>query len=242
MATPAESSQPKSPEGNNTPAYHPDLDEGLHGAWQKYGKLIGLAAAIVLVFYIIKGGVEYFQGQHEADVEQEFAAAKTPDQLKAFVAAHSDHKLAAVAEIQIADEAYASGQLANAIVAYQQAIPMLKDDPLQARAEIGLAMSQAQSGHAAEGEAGMRKVFEDTSKLGVIRAEAGYQLETFLAADGKGAQDLLAIATQLQKIDANGPWTQRAFALAMTAQAKAPAVVPGAATAPANGFFKAPGK
>ena len=241
MATPAESSQPKSPEGDNTPTYHPDLDEQLHGAWQKYGKIIGYAAVIVLAFYIVKGGMEYFRGQHETDVEQEFAAAKTPDQLKAFVAAHTDHKLAAVAEMQIADESYASGQLANAIVAYQQAIPMLKNDPLQSRAAIGLAMSQAQSGQVAEGEAGLRKIYEDSSRLGVVRAEAGYQLEAFLAADGKPQSDLLAIASQLQQVDAGGVWTQRAFGLAMTSKAKAPAATaPG--SAPSGISFKVPGK
>jgi hypothetical protein len=242
MATPAESSQPKSPEGDNAPAYHPDLDEQLHGAWQKYGKTIAYAAVLVLAFYVIRGGIEFFHGQHEADVEQEFAAAKTPDQLKAFVGSHPDHKLAAVAEIQIADDSYASGQLASAIVAYRQAIPMLKGDPLQSRAEIGLAMSQAQSGNAAEGEAGLRKVLEDGGQLPVIRAEAGYQLEALLAADGKSSQELIGVATQLQQIDPSSPWTQRAFSLAMTTKAKAPATIPSLLAAPAGGSFKAPGK
>lgn len=223
MPTPAESSQPKSPDGSAAPAYHPDLDEQLHGFWQKHGKTLGFAAAIILAFYLCKAGYEYFRGQHESDVEQEFAAAKTPDQLKAFIGAHPDHKLAGLAELEVADQAYASGQLAAATVAYQQAIPMLKNDPLQARAQIGLAMSQAQSGQGNEGEAALRKIFEDGGQMPVIRAEAGYQLEALEASDGKSQSDLLAIASKLQQIDAGSPWTQRAFMVAMSAKAKIPA-------------------
>ena len=70
----------------------------------------------------------------------------------------------------------ATGHFADAVAGYERAIADLPAGPFQARARLGLAMAQAQSGRTADAEAGLRQILNDTSQLKAIRCEAGYHL------------------------------------------------------------------
>jgi len=240
QSTPSPSRGKDQPADPSAPAVHPDLDEHLHGFWQKYGQFLMAVCCVVLVFYIGKAGWDYIQTQREAGVREEYAAAALPEQLTAFIAAHPGHELAAVAQLQLADQAYAGGRAVEAVTAYTQAVDLLKGGPLAGRAEIGLAMAQIQAGQTADGQANLQRLSDDTGRPAIVRAEAGYQLASLAAAAGR-ADEVQKIAMQLLQVDPNSPWAQRAFSLQATlpppvAPATPATPAPGAGTAPAISF------
>jgi hypothetical protein len=222
MPTPAESSSPNSPAVPPASAVSPDVDEHLHGFWKKYGQAAGIAALLILGFYLARAAWIYFADQREASVQAEFAGARTPDQLKAFVGAHPDHTLSGLAELQLADQAYAAGQTSSALSGYNDAARLLKDPALSARAAMGAAMVQIQTGQVDAGSAALHKLLDDTKQLPVVRAQAGYQLASLAAAAGK-ADEVQRLALQLVQIDKDGPWTKNAFNLTVAKPAAAPA-------------------
>jgi len=234
-STPSPSREKVPPAAPGGPVVHPDLDERLLGLWQQYGQTLLVVVCLVLVFYLGRAGWDYYQAQQEAGVRQEYAAAALPEQLKSFVAAHPTHPLAGVAELQLADEAYAAGRAADAVADYSQAAGILKGGPLAARAQLGLAMAQIQSGQAAEGQAGLQALADDAHQLTVVRAEATYQLAS-LAASAGHPDEVQKRATQLLQLDPSSPWTQRAFSLQAAA---APAA---GSAAPAGISFKPGGQ
>lgn len=235
MPTPVNPSNPKPSVGDakvaaGSPApIDPSLDERLHGFWRKNGQAILWFCALVLLGYVGKAGWEYLAGQREAGVQQEFASATTPDKLKAFAAAHPGHKLTGVAELQLADAAYAEGRSADAIAAYERASAALKTGLLAARAQLGLAMAKIQGGQAADGEASLRRLSEDLHQYQAVRTEATYQLASLAASAGR-ADEVKRLSLQLMQIDPSSPWTQRAFILQSSlpaAASAAPAAPPG---------------
>jgi predicted negative regulator of RcsB-dependent stress response len=240
MPTPAESSSSKSPSLKPVSA-SPDIDETLQSFGKKYGPVAVIGAVLVLAFYLGREGWNYFGAQREAGVQSEFAAAHSPEQLKAFVAAHPDHPLAGVADLQAADDAYSAGQSSAALAGYQEALRVLTDPVLKARATIGAAMVQIGLGQTADGQAALRKLLDDTAQLPVVRAQAGYQLAALAASAGQG-DEVQRIQAQLIQIDKDGSWTKNVFNLTVAPPANGSA--PAAAGAPAKSgiSFKSAGK
>jgi predicted negative regulator of RcsB-dependent stress response len=212
------------------------VDEQLHGWWQKYGQSVAIACGVVLLFYVGRMGWDYIRSEQESSLQQEFVEAKTPEQLRAFADAHPGDKLASLAEITMADQAYAAGQIPTALAAYRKAADELKGDPLGTRAEMGVAMTEIQGGQTSAGEAALRQILADNSKLAVVRVEAGYQLASLAANSGKGAETQ-QYAAQMMQIDPNSPWTQRAFALSLE---NAPAAGPASSTPAGSSVISLP--
>jgi predicted negative regulator of RcsB-dependent stress response len=223
MTNPANPPSPQSA-GAETPAPSP-VDEGLQNFWKKNGNAILVLCALVLLGYVGKAGWEYFAREREAGIQQEFAAADAPEKLQAFADAHPSHALAGLAELRIADFAYASGRLDSAIIGYGRAIDILKTGPLAARARLGLAMAKIQSGLTGEGEASLHQLADDPTQYKAIRAEATYQLASLAASSGQGAE-VEKYSVQLMQIDPNSPWTQRAFGLQSLVSPTGPAANP----------------
>src|SRR5208283_1094586 len=120
--------------------------------------------------------------------------------------------LTGAAEVTIADHSYSAGKYAEALGAYTSAIADLPSGPIQARARIGQAMSQALTGKGAEAEANLRKLMNDTSLLKTTRCEAGYHLAVMALDAGRGG-DVQGLAEQLLRIDPSSPFAERAFSL-----------------------------
>jgi hypothetical protein len=207
--------------------------EGLRLFWARNGNAIYVLCALVLVGILAKGAWDYFAAQKQMQIGAEYAAASTPEALKRFAGEHADDPLAGVADLRIADGAYAAGKPAEAIPAYQSAVSALPAGPLAARARLGLALCEVQAGRSGEGEAALRQLASDPTQLKGVRTEAAYQLASLAAAAGR-ADDVRKWAEQLIQIDPSSPWTQRAFALQSSVAAAAaptPAPVPTAAPA-----------
>ncbi len=238
MSTPATPSAPQ-PAGDDRKLVPvdenyiaPSFEDKLHLFWEKNGKAVLALCAVVLLAIVGKGGWEYLEGQKELDVQKAYAVATTSEQLKSFAAAHAEHALAGVAQLRIADEAYAAGKSADALAGYEKAAAVLKTGPLAARAQLGRALAKVQAGKAADAITDLKQIAGDAAQSKGIRAEAAYHLTGLAAEAGNGA-DVQKYADQLMQIDASGPWTQRAMMLRATVPAPAAAIVAPAAPTPA---------
>ena len=202
------------------------FEDKLQLFWKKNRGAVVAVCAAVLLAIVAKGGWEYFARQRERDVEKAYAAATTTDQLKAFSAAHGNHVLAGIAQLRIADEAYAAGKSADAISGYDKAIAALKAGPLADRAKLGRALANVQGGKVAEATTELKQLADDVNQMKAIRTEAGYHL-TSLAVDAGNASDAQKYVDQLNQIEPMGAWAQRAMALRSTLPAT-PAPAPAA--------------
>lgn len=238
MTTPATPSSPK-PAGDDRKLVSvdenyiaPSFEDKLHLFWSKNGTGVMILCGLVLAGILGKGGYEYLQKQKELDIEKAYAAATTSDQIKAFAAANSEHSLAGVAYLRLADEAYTAGKSADAQAAYEKAAATIKTGPLAARAQLGRAMAKLQGGKA-DGAADLKQLAGDTALSKSVRAEATYHLAS-LAAEAANAADVQKYCDQLLQLEPNGPWTYRAMMLRAT--------LPAAATPSATTEIKLPTK
>jgi hypothetical protein len=205
------------------------FEDRLRIFWQKNGRTVVAFVVVVLLAILARGGWDYLAAQKEQALEREYAAAGTSDQLKAFAAAHAGHELAGIAQLRLADEAYAAGKSADAISGYEATVAVIKTGPLASRARLGLAMAKIQSGKTAEGEATLKQLASDATEAKGIRVEAAYQLASLAAVAGK-ANDARKYSDQIMQVDPASPWLQRAM---MLRASLAPAETAPTGTAPA---------
>ena len=209
----------------------PSFEEQLQAFWKRNSTVVIGVCVVILLGIVAKGGWDYVAGQKEEGVKQEYAAATaTPEKLKAFAAAHPGHVLAGVAQLTLADQAYAAGKPAEALAGYEAAVAALKSGPFAARAQLGLAIVKLQSGKVAEGETALKAIAADMAQLKGLRAEASYQLASLALEAGK-PDDVKKFTDQLMQIDPASSWAQRAMMLRAKLPADAPAVQVGMPTA-----------
>ena len=214
------------------PAMTVSFEDKLQLFWQKNRNLVfGLIVLIVLAI-VAREGWQYLSAKKEKEIGGTYAAATTPEQLKAFAVSHSDHVLGGIAQLRIADEAYKAGKSADAIAGYDKAITSLKEGPLVARAQLGRALAKVQSGKA-EGQAELKKIADDTKQVKAVRAEAAYHL-TSLAVDAGDATEAQKYVDQLTQLDIASPWTQRAMAIRATLPTQPATAAPAAKDAPTS--------
>jgi hypothetical protein len=203
----------------------PSLEEQFHVFWQKNGTRVlafcGAVALGIVAFY----GYQSYQAGVDQGIGEKYAAAETTSQLQAFITANPNHQLAGVAQLRIADEAYAAGKHAEAIAAYDKAITMLPSGPFGARARLGAAMARISGGRTAEGEDALKKLAADTAQLAPLRAEATYQLFSLAQASGK-SDDANKYLEQVFQLAPSSPWAQRAMAMRATVATPAAPAIP----------------
>ena len=238
MTTPATPSSPKSGDDRNLVAVDenyiaPTFEDRLRLFWEKNGTIVLVLCGLVLAAILAKGGWDYLQSQKEGEIGRAYAAASTPEQLKAFAAAHPGHSLAGIVQLRLADDAYAAGKSAEALGGYEQAVAAIKAGPLAARAGLGRALAKIQAGKAADGAAELKQISGNASELKGLRAEATYHLAS-LAAESGTAAEVQTYSEQLMKIDPSSPWAQRAMALRASLPTPAPATVAPSDATPAE--------
>ena len=219
------------------PVVEPGFEVALHVFWEKNRNLILLAIAAALLAIVAREGLQYFAAQREKGVQAEYAKiSDQPVKLAAFAEAHSDHALAGVAGLQLADAKFTAGDFAAAATSYQKAAGSLKNEGLLARAKLGAGISLVRGNDRAGGEAALKALSADVAQPKGIRAEATYDLAT-LAAEAGNAAEVRKLVDQVSRIDATSPWSQRAtMLLAGLPPGSAPAT-----DAPSSLSFK-PGK
>lgn len=222
----------------------PGFEERLHQLWKNNSQLVTVALVVIAIGIAAKGGWEYFAGHREHSIEEAYAAASSKAQLQAFVAANPAHPLAAVAQLRMGDEAYAAGNFADAVAAYDAAAGALKQGPLASRARLGGAMAKLQGGRETEGVAALKAIAGDATEFKAYRAEADYHLAShaFASHDNAGVK---TYTEQLMQVDPTSPWVQRVmqFRAETLGGGKPAAGASGAASpaAPASPEIKLPG-
>jgi hypothetical protein len=245
MTTPATPSTPKSAGDDRNlvavdAASAVSFEDQLQLFWKKNRTAVIALCGLILVGIVAKGAWDYLARQKEIEVGNAYAAAKTTEQLKSFVAAHGSHVLAGIAQLRMADEAYADGKSADAIALYDKAMGVVKDGPLAARAKLGRALAKVQAGKSSEAATELKQLADDAKQLKAVRSEAVYHL-TGLAVEAGNAADAQKFIDQLVQLDPMGPWTQRATALKAMLPAAAPAA-PKTAEATPSVQLKLPAK
>ena len=190
----------------------PSFEDRIALFWAKNSKLVLTVCVLVLLAVLAKGGYELYAAKHERDVAAAYAAASTDAQLKAFIAEHGTHQLAGVAQLRLADQAYASGHYADAQSGYEKAAGVLVGTTFGQRALLGSAVSRVQAGKSAEGEAALKQLVGDLTVIKGIRAEAAYLLAA-LATEAGRTVDASKWASQVSAIDPSSQWSQRAAML-----------------------------
>jgi hypothetical protein len=206
MTTPATPS-------NATPAVPaPSSEEKLRQAWNSYGSLVYIVFALIAVGILAKGGWDYLNVQKEVGIRKDFAECTTPDAYRTFIGNHPGHALTGVAELMIANDAYAGGKFSDAVAGYGSAMADLPAGPAQSSARMGLAMSLAQTGKAADAESSLRLILNDPSELKTTRTEAGYHLAELALSEGRGSE-VQKLSEQVMQIDPTSPFSERTFTL-----------------------------
>ncbi|HVU24885.1 MAG TPA: hypothetical protein VHE13_12235, partial [Opitutus sp.] len=141
---------------------------------------------------------------------------------------------AAVAQLRLADEAYAAGNFADAVAGYDTAAGSLKSGPLASRARLGSAMAKLQGGRESEGVAALKAIAGDQNEFKAFRAEADYHLASQAFAN-KDAAGVKSYTEQLMQTDPTSPWVQRVMQFRTeTAGDEKPAAAASAPAAPAS--------
>ncbi len=229
---PPHAHDPKKP-ADETPR-PPTSDEQLKSFWLKNEKTIYIACLAVILVVAVAGIYRNMRKSGQDQVGIEYAAANTPEKLRAFIAANPGHVLAAAAELRIADEAYQAKNYAEAAAAYDKAAAT-KTAPFHGRALIGAAISKALGGQVAEGQNRLKQISGDVTQAAAVRGEATYHLATLMAAAGQTAEAAQLYA-QVSAIAPASIWAEKAayqserLAIntntSVSAQPAAPAEVP----------------
>jgi hypothetical protein len=234
MTTPATPSSP-TPAGDDRnlvavdPAMAITFEDKVHLFWKKNHKAVYALCALILAGIVGRWAWGQMAESRELKVENAYAAATTPEQLKSFSDANAGHTLGGIAQLRIADEAYKAGKTADAATAYDKAATMLKDGPLAARAKLGRALAKVQAGKAPEGTDELKKLADDAGQNKAVRAEATYHL-TSLAVEAGNAADAQKYVEQLGKIDQGSQWLSRAMSMRASMPATPAPAAPGAKT------------
>jgi len=114
------------------------MEDRLRIYWQRNGKSVLALVVLIVIAIVAKGAWDYRAAQREQEIEREYAAASTPEQLKAFAGAHAGHVLTGITRLRLADADYAAGKSTEAVYGYEDAIATIKTGPLVSRARLYL--------------------------------------------------------------------------------------------------------
>ncbi len=190
----------------------PTFEDRLRLFWENNSRTVLAACAIVMVGILAKGGYEIFSAQREKSIAADYAAVTSDEQLKLFASSHADHALGGLAELRLADQAYAAGNFTDARSFYVKAAGILKNTTFGQRARLGGAICSVQAGLNTEGEAALKLLTADLAVAKMVRAEAAYHLASLAAASGNSAEAIRYVE-QVASIDLEGQWAERATLL-----------------------------
>jgi hypothetical protein len=189
------------------------VEIALHTFWEKYRTLLIGACVVALLVIIGREGWQYMAANREQGVREQYARlADRPEQLAAFAAANSDHALAGVAYLRLADSKYEAADFKSAAENYKKAATIVQQPLLLGRAKLGEAISILKGGDQAAAETALKALLADTTSIKEVRAEAAYHLAT-LAESAGNTTEVGRLIAEINKVDATGVWAQRATSL-----------------------------
>lgn len=197
----------------DAPVAEPGFEIAVQEFWDRNRNFILMLCAAALLVIAGREGWQYFANAREKNLQADYAkAGASADRLAKFADDQAGHALAGVAYLRVADEKFSAGDYKSAVAAYQKAAGSLKTDALLGRARLGAAVSQLNNGDQAGGEAALKALSADPAAFKSARAEAAYHLASLAAGAGK-SDEVRKFAEQINLIEADGPWAQRATVL-----------------------------
>lgn len=187
----------------------PTFEDRLQIFWSKHSRTVWTLTGIVAAVIVGRYAFETYAAYRERQVRADYAAASTTAQLQAFVQTHPTAILAGVAQLRIADEAYAAGNYASAREAYAAASPLLADHPLAARARLGAAFAPLQGGDVTTAKPALEALANDTTFARAYRAESAYHLAV-LARDAGQVAEATRWVELVISVEPQGAWANRA--------------------------------
>ena len=192
-----------------------DLEETVRQFWAKYRTLFMGAVVIALLVILGQEGVKLVGAKRLEATQSAYAAAESDNELKAFAVDHPGDPLAGAAHLRVGDNAFAAGNYADAIVAYDAAAEVLADTIFASRIRLGRAMAVLRNGDSLAGSAALQELANDTTATTAARGEAAYHLAAIATAAGD-ADRVNELVNQISAINPASTWSQRAVILQAT--------------------------
>ena len=177
-----------------------------------------IAVAVLLIGWFSVRGI---QDGREAGIREAFGQATTIDAKRAFARDHSDHALAGLALLAVADDSYANKRYEDAAREYPAAAAKLTDPLLAGRARIGEGAANLRTAQSAQGEQQLTTLAEDATALMAYRLQAWYILASHAAGAGDPAKARDMIG-RLKALDPASEWAGLASQLQVRLDAESP--------------------
>lgn len=190
----------------------PSDEERLALFWNASKGYVIVAAVVFIVAVIGNQAISATRASAQESQSAAYLDALHSESLSSFAEEEANSPLGGFAFLKIGDEAYASGDFAAAITAYEEAASTLADTPLNGRAELGLAFAQARNGNTS----GATTIFaqlktEDYPE--VLRGEAAYALAV-LALESEDDAAFETETAYLLGLETGQQWIARLQAIA----------------------------
>ncbi len=186
-----------------------DLEERFNDFWKRNGT--GIFGAIALGAVVVLGvqGYQYAGERAVQAAQTAYQQVATLEERIQFAQDFSKHKIAGVANLEIADEFFSDKDFGNAAIYYEKADKILREGFFRSRARLGQGISLVLKGEAASGRALLQSVVNDTSALDQIRAEAAYHLAVIHWENGN-FEEVQSSLDIIHSLEMAGFWTFQA--------------------------------
>lgn len=158
-----------------------DLEDQLYMIWEKNkGLILGGVGFVFAVFFGFQG-MQYFEKSAVSGQQERYQAADTPSEKLAFAEDDSGEPLAGLAAKELADDAYAEGNFAQAEALYRDAATSTIA-PLKDAATLGMAIAQQAQGNLSDAKTTLESLAN--SETAANAAEAQYRLALIAKEEG----------------------------------------------------------
>jgi predicted negative regulator of RcsB-dependent stress response len=190
-------------------ASHMELsaEERIASYWENNKSSIIGAIIISAIAIIGVQGYKLAEQKAELKIQNAYEEAKLNNSLESFIETHSESVLGGFAALELANSAYEASEYSAALELYTAAQNALESSPLKDKASIGIAFTRYQM-DSEDGLSALETLFEDTTILESVRAEAGYVLLVDAKSKGDEAK-VKAFAESINALDNAGSWKFR---------------------------------
>jgi predicted negative regulator of RcsB-dependent stress response len=185
------------------------FEEKLLVFWKKNRNTVVVVIIAGIATIVGRGWWHWYVDGKERETRAAYGLAETIEQKAAFARENAGHPTAALALLEVADDAFARADYNRAASDYRDAAVALADPVLKARARLAEGVAGIRAGSGETAFATLLAVAEDSTAPEALRCEAWFQIAAARFAAGQNTEAKEAL-DQLEKIDSTGRWIGRA--------------------------------
>jgi hypothetical protein len=163
------------------------------------------ALALVIIAF---NGMRIYKANAVSNLQAGYSEAVANETLAEFAKANANKDLGGLAALNVADEAYASGDFEKAANFYSIAADALADSILAGRAQLGQAFARYYAGEESAALAQLASIATDSSLAEAARAEAAYHLAVEADVAGR-SEEFDRYVAQIEASPTATQWQQR---------------------------------